>query len=460
MDTLDPIDRKMKPFILKGDDVLDPSYIRQILVVIVLLMLSAFFSSAETALTTVNKHRMRALAKQGNRKAARVLALVEKPEKMLSAVLIGNNIVNLSASSLNTTLAMNLAKDMNFDNNSSTFVGIATGILTFLILIFGEITPKTIATKKNEPMSLAYSHIIYVITTVLTPVIYIVNLFSNLLCRLFGIKPGEHQTMTELELRTIVDVSQESGVIEKEEKELINNVFDFGDSVAKDIMLPRIDVTFASVDMSYDELVDVFLKEQYSRLPVYEDNQDDIVGILNLKDLFFYRETHKNEAFDIYQVLRKPFFTYEYQKTSTLLEEMRNNSISFAIVLDEYGSTAGLVTLEDLIEEIVGDIKDEFDASEAESIRCIGTNEYEIEGSMKLDDLNDTLGTDIESDDYDSIGGHMIELLDHLPKEGETVKEGNYLYSIKRMDKNRVEIVYLQIEDHSADETQAGPENV
>lgn len=438
-------------FFLKGDDVLDPSSIRQIVILLILLLLSAFFSSAETALTTVNKHRMRALANQSNKKAARVLALIEKPEKMLSAILIGNNIVNLSASSLTTTLAMSLASQAGLGKNTSTFVGLATGILTLLILIFGEITPKTIATMKNESMALLYSGIIYTITTVLTPVIYVVNLFSGLLCRLFGIKPGSGQAITELELRTIVDVSQESGVIEKEEKELINNVFDFGDSVAKDIMLPRIDVSFASVDMSYDELVEIFLEEQYSRLPVYEESKDNVIGILNLKDLFFYRETHRNEAFDIYKVLREPFFTYEYQKTSTLMEEMRNNSISFAIVLDEYGSTAGLVTLEDLIEEIVGDIKDEFDESETDAIRCIGTDEYEIEGSTKLDDLNDVLGTEIESEDYDSIGGHMIELLDHLPKEGETVKEGNYLYSIKKMDKNRVEIVYLKIERHTSE---------
>ena len=293
---------------------MDPSSIRQIVILLILLLLSAFFSSAETALTTVNKHRMRALANQGNKKAARVLALIEKPEKMLSAILIGNNIVNLSASSLTTTLAMSLASQAGLGKNTSTFVGLATGILTLLILIFGEITPKTIATMKNESMALLYSGIIYTITTVLTPVIYVVNLFSGLLCRLFGIKPGSGQPITELELRTIVDVSQESGVIEKEEKELINNVFDFGDSVAKDIMLPRIAVSFASVDMSYDELVEIFLEEQYSRLPVYEESKDNVIGILNLKDLFFYRETHRNEAFDIYKVLREPFFTYEYQK--------------------------------------------------------------------------------------------------------------------------------------------------
>ena len=294
-------------------------------------------------------------------------------------------------------------------------------------------------------MSLAYSGIILWITRILTPVIYVVNLFSEILGRMLGIGRGGDQTMTEQELRTIVDVSTEDGVIEPEEKTMINNVLYFGDSVAKDIMVPRIDMTFASEDMTYDELVEIFLQDQYSRLPVYRESKDHVVGILNLKDLFFYHETHPSGSFDIHDIMREPFFTYEFQKTSVLMEEMRNNSITFAIVLDEYGTTAGLVTLEDLIEEIVGDIRDEFDEWESQIIRCTGDNEYEIEGSARLADINDALGTDIESEDYDSIGGHMIELLDHFPEEGETVREGNYLYSILKMDNNRIESVYLKI---------------
>ena len=431
---------------------MDPSSIQQIIVLLILLALSAFFSSAETALTTVSRHRIRALAESGNKKASRLLVLIGQQEKMLSAILIGNNIVNLSASSLTTTLAIHLADQAGLGKSSSTFIGLATGILTLLILIFGEITPKNTATRLNEPMALLYATPIYFLTTLLTPVIFIVNSISKLICRLLGVDSNPSQSMTEMELRTIVDVSQEDGVIEEEEKALINNVFDFGDSVAKDIMLPRIDIAFASVDMSYDELISVFLEEQYSRLPVYDESKDNVIGILYLKDLFFYRETHKNEEFDLRKLLRKPFFTYEFQKTSVLLEEMRSKSISFAVVLDEYGSTAGLITLEDLIEEIVGDIRDEFDEDEAEAIRCVGTNEYEVESSMKLDDLNDILGTDIESEDYDSIGGHMIELLDHLPEEGETVMEGNYLYSIKKMDKNRIETVYLRIDSSDSAE--------
>ncbi|MDO5145857.1 MAG: hemolysin family protein [Eubacteriales bacterium] len=425
---------------------MDPSSIVQLIVLLLLLTLSALFSSAETALTTSNKHRMRALAESGDKRAARILKMTENPEKMLSAILIGNNIVNLQASSLTTTLAIDLAKQAGLGQNTSTFVGFATGILTLLILIFGEITPKNIATKKSEAMSLFYSGPIQVLTVVLTPVIFVINSISYFLSRLLGIHGESGHTMTEMELRTIMDVSQEEGVIEKEEKEIINNVFDFGDSIARDIMIPRIDMVFASADMSYHELVDIFMEEQYSRLPVYEDTKDHVIGILTVKDLFFYRETHKNEDFDVRKILRKPYFTYEFQKIAVLMEEIREKPLSFVIVLDEYGSTAGLITLEDLVEEIVGDIRDEFDADELDTIRCVGTGEYEVVGSMKLDDLNDTLGSDIESEDYDSIGGHIIELLDHLPEEGETVREGNYLYSVKKMDKNRIETVYIKIE--------------
>ncbi|MDO4975887.1 MAG: hemolysin family protein [Eubacteriales bacterium] len=431
---------------------MDPSSIRQIIILLILLLLSAFFSSAETALTTVNKHRIRGLAESGNPRAKRVLLLISNSEKMLSTILIGNNIVNLSASSLTTTLAIHLANHYGFGKNASTFIGIATGVLTILILILGEITPKTIATKENERLSLLYSGPIYVLTKLLTPLIYIVNTISYSLCRLLGLDPNQTVTMTEMELRTIVDVSQEDGVIEKEEKKLINNVVDFGDSVAKDIMIPRIDVTFAAVDTPYAELARLFIEEQYSRIPIYESTKDKVIGVLNLKDLFFYRETHRPEVFELRDILRKPYFTFEFQKTSVLMEEMRKRSITFAIVLDEYGCTAGVVTMEDLIEEIIGEIRDEFDLDEeSDMIKRINDHEFEVEGSIKLDDLNEFIGTDIESEDYDSIGGHLIELLDHFPEEGETVREGDYLYSVRKMDKNRIARVYIRTNTESHD---------
>lgn len=430
---------------------MDPYFIRQIIILVVLLILSALFSSAETSLTTVSRHKMRGLAESGNKKAKRVLKLFEKQDKMLSAILICNNIVNLAASSLTTTMAIRLAASAGFGMKEATLVGICTGLLTFAIILFGEITPKNIASRRCETLALMYAAPIQGITWVLTPIIFLVNAISHGICRLFGIKKDESREMTELELRTIVDVSQEKGVIEEEEKEIIHNVFDFGDSVAKDIMLPRIEMTFASVDMTYDQLVAIFLDEKYSRLPVYEETVDNVVGILYLKDLFFYKETHKDEPFDIHKVMREAYFTYEFQKTSVLMEDMRKHSITFAIVVDEYGVVAGLITLEDLIEEIVGDIKDEFDESEEEVVKCLGRGLYEVEGSLNLDDLEDKTGICIQSEDYDSIGGHMIELLDHIPEEGESVRERNITYSIKKMEGNRILLVGIQVDPDTDD---------
>lgn len=415
---------------------MDPSTSIQLVFLVILLALSAFFSSAETALTTINRHKMRSLEDDGDSRAALVLKLVENPGKLLSTILIGNNIVNLSASSLATSLAITLW--------GSVGAGIATGILTFLILIFGEITPKTYATLNSENLSLAYARIIYALTILLTPVITIVNTLSSGLLILFRIDPGQsNQVMTQKELRTIVDVSHEEGVIEEDEKDMINNVFDFGDILAKEVMIPRIDITFAPVDISYDDLIKIFMEEQFSRLPVYDDTKEKVIGIVNLKDLYFYRIEHPDEEFDLRNIIRKPFFTYETQKISTLMAKMRENSISFAIVLDEYGATAGLITLEDLIEEIVGEIRDEYDAEEAEHFKVLNEQEYIADASMKLDDLNDLLDLDIDSEDYDSIGGKIIELLDHLPETGETAETEDVIFRVLSADKRRIDKVHI-----------------
>ena len=425
-----------------GDDNLDPSTSIQLVFLIILLMLSAFFSSAETALTTTNRHKMRSLAEEGDSRATLVLKLIENPGKLLSTILIGNNIVNLSASSLATSLAITLW--------GSVGAGIATGILTFLILIFGEITPKTFATLKSESISLLYARIIYMLTIILTPVIAIVNTLSSGLLFLLHIDPKQsNKVMTEKELRTIVDVSHEEGVIEEDEKEMINNVFDFGDLLAKEVMIPRIDITFAPVDISYNDLIQIFMEEQFSRLPVYDDTKEKVIGIVNLKDLYFYRIEHPEEEFNLRNIMRTPFFTYETQKISTLMSKMREESISFAIVLDEYGATAGLITLEDLIEEIIGEIRDEYDAEEAEHFKVLSEQQYVADASMKLDDLNDLLDLTIDSEDYDSIGGKIIELLDHLPEPGETAETEEVTFKVLSADKRRIEKVLITLKEQS-----------
>lgn len=414
---------------------MDTSDILQIVILVILLALSAFFSSAETALTTVNKIKMRTLMEEGNKRAARVLQVTDNSGKMLSAILIGNNVVNLSASSISTSFAIKLF--------GSVAAGIATGILTLLILIFGEITPKTLATLHSEKISLSYANIIYYLMTVLTPVIFIVNRLSMGVLRLLRVDPNASQSqMTEEELRTIVDVSHETGVIESEEHEIINNLFDFGDAQAKEVMVPRIDMTFADINNTYDELIEIFETDKYTRLPVYEGTTDNVVGIINMKDLLLFKD---KEHFSIREIMREPFYTYEHKNTAELLLEMRQSSINLAIVLDEYGATAGLITLEDLLEEIVGEIRDEYDSDEEDSIVKLSDHEYLVLGSTNLEDLCDELGLSFTSEDYDTIGGYLIGLLDHLPEKNEVIiTDDNVLLRVEQMDKNRIEKIYIK----------------
>ena len=413
-----------------------PSETGQLITVIILLCLSAFFSSSETALTTVNQIRMRTLADNGDKRAARVLRVTGNPGKMLSAILIGNNIVNLSASSISTSLAIHL-----FGN---TGAGIATGILTFLILIFGEVTPKTMATIKADSMSLTAAAPIGFLMKILTPVIFIINKLSLGLMFLLHVNIKDAQKkMTEEELRTIVDVSQENGVIEHEERDMIHNLFDFGDAEAKEIMVPRIDMTFVQADATYQEVLDIFRQDMFTRLPVYEDSTDNVIGIINMKDFLLQNDTPE---FSVRNLLREPYFTYEHKNTADLFLEMRKSSISLAIVLDEYGVTAGLITLEDLLEEIVGEIRDEYDADEEDDITRISDREFYVLGSANLNDVSEALSLHFTSDDYDTIGGYCLGLLDHLPEKNEIIlTDNNTLIRIDRMEKNRIERIYIRL---------------
>ena len=419
---------------------MDPNAAPQLIVLVILVILSAFFSSAETALTTMNKLRLRTLMEEGSKNAAIAMKLVQNPGKLLSTILIGNNIVNLSASSLSTVFATNLCIQAGTPIPVSTAVGIATGVITLVVLLFGEILPKTLATRYSEKLSLAYARIIYALTIILTPLIFIVNLLSSGVLKLLRADKKVKTQMTENELLTFIDVSHEQGVIEQEEHEMITNVVDFGDSMAKDVMVPRIDIVFASVGSTYEELTQLFKEEKYSRIPVYETSKDNVIGIVNLKDLFCYDKDPKD--FVLRNFLREPFYTYEYQKTSELMLKMKDQSFNIAIVLDEYGATAGLITLEDLLEEIVGEIRDEYD-DEEDDIQKVSDDEYIVTGSAKLDDINDILGTAFESDDYDSIAGHLINELEHIPTEGESIDLNGYRFRIDRMDKNRIDQIHV-----------------
>ena len=427
----------------RSELILGPSDAIQLVVLVILLALSAFFSSAETALTTVNRLRVRALVDDGDARAIVLAKVIDDPGKLLSAILIGNNIVNISASSIATLLATKFF--------GSAGAGIATGVMTLLVLIFGEVTPKTMASLKAEKIALSYAKTIYGIMFVFTPLIFILDLLSGGLLRLLGVDPDKRDdSVTEEDLRTIVEAGHEDGVLETEEHKMINNVFDFGDHQAKDIMVPRVDMCFLKLDATYEDFMEIYIEEKFTRIPVYEETRDNVIGILNVKDLILY---DKDQEFHVKDFLREAYYTYEFKNTSELMMEMRKNSISIAIVLDEYGATAGLVTLEDLLEEIVGDIRDEFDEAEAEEVQQLGEQEYLVEGACKLEDLNDMIGLGIESEDYDSIGGIVIDALQHLPSEGEevTLESGTRLV-VEKIDKNRIEKVHIYLPEPKTEE--------
>ncbi len=409
---------------------LDGTDITEIVVLIVLILSSSFFSASETAFSTVNRIRLQTAAEEGSARAKLVLKILSSYSRMLSTILVGNNIVNISASALATVLAADVL--------GSWAVGIATGILTVVVLIFGEIVPKTTASLKNEQLAYAFAPAINLFMILLFPIVFVVDKLSNGILRLMRIDPEKKiVSISERELLNYVDTSHSQGEIESEEKEMIHNMFEFSDAVAKDIMVPRVNMVMADIHSDYEEIMSLFREHMYTRLPVYCDSPDNIVGVLNVKDFIFLKDTGK---FRIKTLMRDVYFTYEFKKIAELMQEMRDKNAPVAIVLNEYGAAEGMITLEDMVEEIFGEIRDEYDDDEEEMIQCLGEGNYRIEGTMKLTDINDAIGTSLESEDYDSISGIIIEHLgDRLPEEGEEVElpEGIRL-KVEKADNNRI----------------------
>lgn len=425
---------------------METSDVAQLIIIIVLIFLSGFFSSAETAFSTLNRVRMRNLEEEGSKKAARVNKILESYSKMLSAILIGNNIVNLTASSLTTAFVIGVC--------GNAYIGLGTGILTIVVLLGGEIIPKTWANLNSEKLALAYSSVIYALMKVMTPVIFIVDLLSKGILKLLHVDPNKKMdTITESELKTYVDVSHEEGQIESDEREMIYNIFEFSDTCVKDIMIPRTNMVTVNADESVNDLIKVFHESMYTRIPVYQEDKDSMIGFVNIKDLFIaHISGQKNITLN--SLLREAYYTYEYKKNADLLLEMREKSMNVAFVLNEYGSTVGMVTLEDLLEELVGEIRDEYDEDEKELIQKIDDRSYLIEGSMNLSDINDSIGTSLNSDDYDSIGGIIIGQLDRLPEDNESVvlADGTTL-QVKGIDQNRILHVLLTLPEPKEEET-------
>lgn len=414
---------------------MQPTRLLQAGVLLLLIWSSSYFSAMETALMSLGRLRVRHLVDEGVKGAARVEKLLNHPGRLLSAILIGNNMVNIAATSLATLLAIHYFGE-------SMGVGIATISMTLIILIFGEITPKTYALHHSQRISLNWSPSISALYSVLSPVASLLEKISRLILRLLGVQHATYgPTFSEDELRTLVTVGQEEGILEIEEKDMITSIIEFGDTLVKDVMTPRTEIVRVSTRIKYGELVDILRRDNYSRLPIYENGIDDIVGILNVKDLLGVTPP---EPFDIRTFLRPPYFVPEFKKVSELLAEFKRKKLHMAIVVDEYGGTAGLITLEDLVEEIIGDISDEYDEDERPGFSFIDDNTIELSGAIHIRDASEILGKDLPEGEYDTVGGMLMFKLGTVPSEGDKVDVSDLHFTIKKMDGSRVELVVVK----------------
>ncbi len=400
---------------------------------IVLVGFSGFFSASETALMSLSKIRIRNMVDSGVKRAMLIERLIENPSSLLGTVLVGNTVINIGASSLATAMFIELL--------GAKGVGVSTAVMTVAILIFAEITPKSLAVINSEAFSLKVVNLMSIFVKLLRPIVYVVTTITNFFVRLLGGRNAlPRPSITEEELRTIVNVSEEEGVLEGEEREMIYNVFEFGDLLVKEVMIPRRDIIAIDVESTYEEIVEIIREEHYARLIVYRENIDNVVGIINIKDLFCISS---RENFSVERYMRKAYYTFEYKKVAELLKDMKKERAHMAVVIDEYGGTAGIVTISDLIEEIVGEIDDEYD-DEEEDIFVIKEDEYIVSGSVRIDVVNDMLGTSIESEDFDTIGGFVIGLFGRIPGKNEAIQYEGIHFTVLVVESNR--IIKIKIE--------------
>ena len=424
---------------------MDPNYTWQIISLVILIALSSFFSMSETALMSVSRIRLRHMVEAEVLGAELVEKLTKDPNRLLGTILIGNSVANIAASAMATVLATNV-----FGNSG---VGIATGIITVLVLIFGEITPKSIAKQKSEAVALKIARPIEFVVIIFKPLVYIFTVISAVFIRILGGDPNEARSfLTHEELKTMVGVSEEEGVLENTEKEMIFNVFEFADLQVKDVMVQRVDIVSVDKEVSYDEVMDVIKNERFSRIPVYNQTIDNIIGVLNIKDLATIENLRAD--FNVSKYIREPFYTFEFKKIVELFKEMKKTRNHISIVLDEYGGTVGLVTIEDLVEEIVGEIEDEYD-EEKNPVEVIQENEYLVEGSLRLHDISDLIGINLDSEEFDSVGGLMIGDLGRMPEEQEEITVNNIKFIAEEIEKNRIKKVRMII---NIDENQVANE--
>lgn len=345
----------------------------------------------------------------------------------ISTILIGNNIVNIAASSIATILFTKY-----FNENGAV---VSTVVMTIFVLIFGEVLPKTIAQYKNKSVALKFSRFIYLLTIIFKPIVKVLNLLTRLVIKLFIGEDGDSSTLTEEELKTLVEVSEEEGVIKNQETEIMINALELKKTLAVDIMTPRTSMASVDIEDAENDLKEIIKNITYSRIPVYEDNIDDIIGVLHIKELA-HKIIEDDSDFKIRDILKPAFYAYEYIPVVDLFKQMRAKNISISIIIDEYGGTSGIVTMEDILEELVGEIDDEYDNEK--EVTKLSDNEYLVDPEMRIDEVNERFDLNIQSEKFDSIGGFVIELLDRMPKSKDEVEFENLKFVVVNVDKRKI----------------------
>jgi putative hemolysin len=417
----------------------------QLIALAVLVLLAAFFAAAEASLISISRLRARAIAERRIRGAKNVVALVEDKNRFLTSVLIANTIVLLAADSLATYLAITL--------ELPSAAVLSTIVMTIVLLLFGEILPKTVATADNERWALRLALPMRYVAIALTPFVRAFQLVTDVLLRPFGVKHAHRVFITEEDIRAMVNVGAEQRVLEEGERELIHSVMEFSDTIVREVMKPRPEMVAVSVDDSPRRALDVVIAEGYSKLPVYRESKDDIVGVIHERELLVALANGALSHASIRALMRPVAHVPESKKISELLREMQRDKFSLAIVVDEYGGTAGLVTMEDLLEEIVGEIRDEHDVEEEERIRVISENEAVVEAGVNIEDVNAKLGTHIPTEDFETIGGYTVGLFGRLPSEGEEIEaDASTRLRVDRMRGRRILAVHVYTDGGRAQE--------
>lgn len=409
---------------------MDNSDLWKIVLIIVMMVFSALFSSTETAYSSVNKLRLKNYEAQGNKKATTALRLANKFDEVLTAVLIGNNIVNIAMSSLSTLLFVSIFGDGG--------AGISTAVITVLVLIFGEVLPKSYAKRNAEKLALLFAKPLSALVIVLKPAVWILNKISSLLS-----SGEEAPSVTEDELKYMIDEIEEQGVIEEQESELVKSALEFDEISVDEILIPRVKVVGIEIGTTIDEIKEIFTTEMYSRLPVYEKSLDDIIGIITNKAFFKMLVEGGN---DIMSIIQEVPHIADCKLISEAMRDMQRSKVHLAVVIDQYGGTKGIVTLEDIIEELVGEIYDEDDEIVARIIK-LAPDKFEIAGDMNVNDMLEQL--DIDEDfvhtRYNSVGGWVTEVMEHIPEKGETAETGIFRLTASEVNEQTVEKVILEI---------------